>query len=156
MIKMRSKLLFLLSFIIVGGTFSLLFYLEKKSRRDKKQFETEIFSLYFSAISQEKWKEAFVFHSEDSQKRFPLSDFEHHYQDVLKTEGPLQKWNVFLANSSYNLFSKQTKMNVGYQLYFKNHMIYVSYNLIQQANGTWKIDYATSSNSRYERGTLPW
>jgi len=95
-------------------------------------------------------------YSDAYKKRHPLAEFEAHYRNLLVKLGPIRRRNVYGVRGFSDPFNAEEGYNVDYQIFFDKSLIVVTYHLVRQPDGSFRIGSSASTSGGYNRRSLPW
>ena len=140
-------------FAAIAVTFGVNY---KTARDDSRRAETEVFAPYFDAIGDERFAEAWAFHSDDWRQRHPEAEFTGFYRKLLADEGPVVSQNVWGSRRAGLPFVGSPGIIVDYQLGLKAAFYAITYTLVPTSDGRLLIDAGVSTSGNMRLVSRPW
>lgn len=105
--------------------------------------ERALFEPYFLALSTGRGDEAWSrFTTLRYKLLFPSEAYRSHWAEAFAQSGPLKGERLLVANQAYEIAGKRAYTSVRYQLSFERAQVLVVYEVVVDAQGTPRIDWA--------------
>jgi hypothetical protein len=143
--------------MLSGIGYGIYYHLEK-APQNRERLEQSLFEPYFEALSKGQLDEAWQRYTTPRYKQlFPLARYRQHWQETFSRAGALSKRTLAVADAAYEAVDRREYTSVRYQLTFAHDYVQAVYEVVPDAGGQPRIDWAgqhqpTSSRTSPE----PW
>ena len=144
--------------LMLGSIGYGVYYGLEKAPKNRERLEQSLFEPYFAALSAGHIDEAWDRYTTAHYKQlFPLSRYRQHWQETFSRTGPLSKRTLSVANEAYEVVNRREYSAVRYQLTFARDYVQVVYEVVLDAGGQPRIDWAGQHHlSSSQTSPEPW
>lgn len=148
----------LVAALMLGGIGYGAYYGLLKAPQNRERLEQSLFEPYFAALSAGHIDEAWDRYTTPRYKQlFPLSRYRKHWSETFSQSGAIRKRELSVADDAYEAVNRRAYTSVRYQLTFAHDYVQAVYEVVPDARGQPRIDWAgqhqpTSSRTSPE----PW
>ena len=133
----------LVAIAIAGGIGYGIYYHLFKAPKNRARDEQALFAPYFTALSEGQIDAAWErFTTPRYKARFPLDRYRQHWEQVFAKRGRITERVLAVANDAYEVVTKRTYESVSYKLTFEHDYVLAIYQVIPDAEGNPRIDWA--------------
>ena len=129
--------------LMLGGVGYGVYHALAQAPKAEARLEQTLFEPYFKALSAGHVDEAWQRYTTPRyQQLFPIEQYRQHWQQAFSKSGRIVERSLFAANGAYELASKRDYTAVKYQLTFEHDYVQAVYEVVSDAQGHPRIDWA--------------
>jgi hypothetical protein len=133
----------LVATLLLGGIGYGAYYGLVQAPKQREALERSLFEPYFTALSAGHIDDAWDRYTTAHYKQlFPLPRYRQHWQDTFSRSGAISKRELAVADAAYEAVNRREYTSVRYQLTFAHDYVQAVYEVVPDARGQPRIDWA--------------